>query len=221
MKSLLSFFILLVILYCICGCTSLTTAGVSVTDTVLDKGMIISLDSPECLSINIAAGDGLERHYTWNGITSSTNLIPRREKWYGALGAYFPGNAELWNRQDHVYRLIANEAVINYTSYEQLLCAISSKDNNCQARYYVMKEGKLDLENTMTMALESNSCSAYTNDGLYVSAKTADGPGNGRTLYAIIYRLLVNGESVHNLPNSSNQRIKITYQDTGSLNKGR
>jgi hypothetical protein len=216
MKRLL-FYCLFVFSCCICGCTSLTAAGGALTDTVLDKGMIISLDSPECLSITIAAGEGLERHYTWNGITSSAILIPRDQKWYGVFGAYFPGNAELWNRQDHVYSLIANEAVINYTSYEQLLCAISSKDNNCQNRYYVMRNGKLDLENTMTMALEGNSCSAYTDGGLYVSAKTTDGPGTGRTLYAIIYRLQVNGKPVHDLPNSSNQRIKITYQNPGRL----
>ena len=212
MKNLF-YYSLFVFSYCICGCTSLTTAGVSITDTVLDKEMTISLDSPECLSITIAAGDGLKRNYTWNGITSSAILIPRREKWYGAFGAYFPGNADLWHRQDRVNNLIADEAILNFTSYEQLLCAISSIDgNNCRTKYYVIKDGNFDFENTMTMALESNSCSAYTDDGLYVSAKTADGPGNGRTLYATIYRLQVNGKYVHNLPNSSNQRIKITHQ---------
>jgi len=209
MKILLIPLIVILGLY---GCTPLTIVKDYHVDTVMKKGMIISIDSSNCLSISIAAGKGLERSYTWNGVTSSAVLIPRRKKWSGAFGAYSPGEDEPWmNREDGVTRLLAIEAVLNYSSYEHLLCALTPISNNCRNNYYMFKNGKFDFENTMPSALKSNYCSAYTDDGLYVSAKTADGPGGGRTLYVTIYRLQVNGKPVKNLPDSSNKRIRIIY----------
>jgi len=187
-----------------------------VIGTVMSDGMTISLQNTDCFSLSIKAEKGLRRSYTWNGGTRSWTLTPRTEKWYGAYGAYSPGDGHHWKNHDGVTRLLADEAVINYVSYDQLLCAISSSEDKCREKYFHTTNGeKLDLHNfdfeyTLPSALSGGACSAYTDDGLYVSVKKVEGPGDGGTLYVTVKLLMVAGEPVRDLPGSSNERIKVS-----------
>src|SRR4249919_3030606 len=64
-----------------------STAGL---ELVMEEGMTITAQT-ETGTIAITAGPGLDRTYSWEGASRSATLDPRTERWYGSLGAYFPG----------------------------------------------------------------------------------------------------------------------------------
>lgn len=214
-RNHLSFSLFIMVWLSICGCTSYVARAGQAVDTVLEPGVTISVNNYDCFSLSVEAGQGLERHYSWNGGRRSVLLKPRLKKWAGAFGAYFPGQDHHWENHDGITRLISQEAVLNFKNYDQLLCAISPMENNCREKYFGYAVGdnidvnKIDFQNTLPSSLMATRCAAYTDDGLYVSVKKAEGPGSGGTLYVTIYRFQVNGEPVHNLPGSSNDRIQI------------
>ncbi len=182
-------------------------------DIVMKEGMSIAINNPNCFSLTITAGKGLERHYTWNNATRSTTLLPRKTKWYGTYGAYSPGRGHHWQMHDGITRLLADEAVVNYQSKEELLCAIANENDKCRNKLRPIITAKtlknFDFENTLPLALSPGNCSAFTDSGLYVSVKKAKGPGQGGTLYVIIHQITLNGKPVKSLPGSSNNRIKV------------
>lgn len=211
----LSIFVALCLTLCGCGFTTRKNLHAKdVIDNVMTDGMTISIQNPDCFSLSIRAGEDSLRHYTWNNGTRSALLTSRVKKWGGAYGIYLPYYE--WQEHDGITNLIAEESVLNYPSYEQLLCAISAADDGCYKKYLKYKQAEhsvpnLDFENNMPSALRAGACSAYTVDGLYIAVKKAKGPGDGGTLYVIVHRLLVNSVPVKGLPGSTNERIKIAY----------
>lgn len=188
------------------------------TGTVMTEGMTISMQNPDCLSLSIRAGKGLMREYTWNGDTRVAELTMRSKMWNGHYGAYTPGYE--WRFHDGINRLIAQEAVLSYRDYGHLLCAFSSENDNCRIKYFGYTPGNVDIEdikemdlkNTLPSWLGLDACSAYTDDGLFVSVKKVEGPGDGGTLYVTVFRLLVNSSPVKDLPGNDNERLSVTYR---------
>ena len=68
--------------------------GIS-AEIVMTPGMQITAHT-EKGEITIRAGDGFERFYTWDGATRSVKLWPRKTRWYGSLGIYYPGPGQHW-----------------------------------------------------------------------------------------------------------------------------
>ena len=60
-------------------------------------------------TIVIEAGKGLHRSYTWDGATRSVELEPRNKRWYGSLGAYYPGPGEHWKDNKGITRGVLEE----------------------------------------------------------------------------------------------------------------
>ena len=46
--------------------------------------------------IKVRSGNGLRRYYSWDGITRSIAMNPRKNRWYGSYGLYFPGPGRHW-----------------------------------------------------------------------------------------------------------------------------
>ena len=59
-------------------------------ESVMNEGMTICAHFEE--KVCIEAENRLVRNIMWDGITRSVTLIPRKERWYGKLGLYFPGS---------------------------------------------------------------------------------------------------------------------------------
>lgn len=59
--------------------------------------------------IEILAGAGLKRSYTWEGATRTAELLPREERWDGSFGAYFPGPGEHWKKHNGITRGVLQE----------------------------------------------------------------------------------------------------------------
>ncbi len=62
----------------------------SSNEIVMNEGMIIKATN-DSGTIIIEAKSGLERIYKWGDGEIKVRLIPRKKRWYGSLGVYYPG----------------------------------------------------------------------------------------------------------------------------------
>ncbi|RYD26563.1 MAG: hypothetical protein EOP87_22555 [Verrucomicrobiaceae bacterium] len=93
--------------------------------------------------ISVAAGKDFLRSYTWEGETRSATLFPRTERWYGSLGAYYPGPGEHWKEHNGITRGVLQEGQQHF------------KDANEAQAWIKVQKGYYPL--------------AYRNDGLMVA----------------------------------------------------
>ena len=89
-------------------------------EMVMTPGMKIIAMTPAA-NLTVTAGNGLKRSYTWNGGTRSIELWPRPDRWYGSLGAYFPGPGNHWFVHDKVSRCVAEEGQLNFSTVEKAM----------------------------------------------------------------------------------------------------
>jgi hypothetical protein len=114
------------ILVCVslAGCTPLKTAAAPADrEMVLANGDSIlvyplphrqsllpeSGDIPFIGSLQIRAGAGFRRDYTWDGETRSVDLWPRETRWLGSFGAYYPGPGSHWRSNHGITRGVLEE----------------------------------------------------------------------------------------------------------------
>ena len=130
-------------------------------------------------TITIAADDELTRTYTWEGASRSARLWPRPERWYGNLGAYYPGPGEHWREHHGITRGVLQEGRQNFDSAEGALAWIHKPWH--QQR------------------------SAYRDDGLFVLfAKVPE----RRQINVDVIQILIAGRKPTTLPGSQNDKIK-------------
>jgi hypothetical protein len=77
-------------------------------EMVMIPGMSITVSNDAGI-ITITAGRGFKRSYTWNGATRSVELWPRKKRWHGSLGAYYPGPGEHWKDNHGITRGVLEE----------------------------------------------------------------------------------------------------------------
>jgi len=94
-----------------------------VNEMVMSEEMSITATTAEG-TITITAGDGFKRSYTWDGETRSVTLWPRWERWYGSLGAYFPGPGEHWKDNHGITRGVLEEGQQHFQTVQEALAWI-------------------------------------------------------------------------------------------------
>jgi hypothetical protein len=154
-----------------------TTNGTN--ETVMATGMSITASNREG-QITITAGEGYERKYTWDGATRSAKLWPRRTRWYGSLGIYFPGPGQHWKSNAGITRGVLEEGVLWFKTADDALAWI--KQNQMRG-----------------------SC-VYTDDGLMVFWKKV--PAR-KQLNVDIWQIMIAGEKPHSLPGSRNDSVSV------------
>ena len=90
-----------------CNSTA-AAAGADKLELVMSKGDKV-IATTETGRIEITADDGLNRSYTWDGATRSAELEPRKKRWYGSMGAYYPGPGEHWKNNNGITRGVLQE----------------------------------------------------------------------------------------------------------------
>ena len=78
-------------------------------------------------TIVVTSGKGLKRSYTWEGATRSVEMIPRRKRWYGSLGLYYPGPGEHWFPHKGISRAVLEEGQQHFASAEEALAWIKGR----------------------------------------------------------------------------------------------
>lgn len=99
---------------------SLSASEIKSNELVMSEGMEISAKTPNG-EISIIAGKGLNRSYTWEGATRTAELWPRKTRWYGSYGAYFPGRGLHWKNHNGVKRGVLQEGQQNFPTVEEAM----------------------------------------------------------------------------------------------------
>jgi hypothetical protein len=71
--------------------------------------------------IIIDAGQGLRRSYTWEGATRSVEMWPRKERWYGSLGLYYPGPGNHWLEHKGIARGVVQEGQQHFETVDKAM----------------------------------------------------------------------------------------------------
>jgi len=91
-----------------------------VNEMVMSEAMSITATTDEG-TITISAGQGFQRSYTWDGATRSVTLWPRWERWYGSLGAYYPGPGEHWKDNHGITRGVLEEGQQHFQTVQDAM----------------------------------------------------------------------------------------------------
>lgn len=183
MKRKFFFFILLIFV----GCVSIsrTTKQTIAREIVLKKGMTLCATFDD-EKICIFAEDDYKRIISWDGVSRSITLVPRRERWHGKLGLVSPRPpSNHWPNHKGITRAIIQEAQINLKSLETFYKSVNSQFEDAN--------------------------SVYRDDGLWVkwykSVKPDRSPGG--VIDLMILQVLINGEKPERLTGSRNDKITL------------
>lgn len=169
----------------LCSCSIKNTpVEVIENEIVMHSGMSITATN-KIGKLTVTAGKGFERNYTWEGETRSVVMIPRKKRWYGRFGIYFPGTGNHWKTHNQITRGVLEEAVIDFDTIENAMAFIQHPSRK--------------------------STTVYRDDGLVVTwiknIKPSGGPGS--TLHVDVWQVLIKGEKPIELPQSDNSSIQI------------
>ena len=144
----------------------------------MPEGMsiVIKSDNGELL---IKAGRKTNRSYTWNGETISADLIPRLERWYGALGLYHP---HLRPPHENVVHMIVQEYEKNFDSLDDALKWIKEhNDPDC----------------------------IYRDDGLFTRFSRKESIDGKIVINILLIQILNDGKKPTKIPGSQNNKIRV------------
>lgn len=157
-------------------------AELSRTEFAMSPGETVTATTPSG-TIAIRADGWLKRSYTWDGATRTLAMWPRDERWYGSLGAYFPGPGRHWEPHNGITRAVVDEGQQHFGSAHDAVEWIHRYEKLALIPY------------------------AYTPEGLVVGWKTV--PAREQ-LNVDVWQILVNGQKPKNLPGASSEAIRVT-----------
>jgi hypothetical protein len=133
--------------------------------------------------IKVAAGKGLQRCYTWEGATRCVEMWPRKTRWLGSMGLYFPGSGYHWSEHKGIARAVVQEGQQHFQTVDQALAWIAT-----QKKWIPV---------------------IYRNDGLLVGwTKNPE----RKQLNVEVWQLLVGGAKPSALPGAEDQRITVSQR---------
>jgi hypothetical protein len=181
MKYLLKRLWLVMAAFLLVSCTQETTTVPFENETVMTEGMIISATNSYG-TMKITAGKGTLRHYTWKGATRSATLLPRKERWFGSLGIYSPGEGNHWKKHDGITRSVLEEGQQHFKTI-------------AEAMEWIRKDSHWGY--------------VYRDDGLVVGWDKMEGARG--TLSVSVWQIYINGDKPTSLPGSQNDKISIIF----------
>lgn len=104
------------VLFVMAGCRP----DISKQEVVMTKGMQITATTDEG-TIKVLAGEGFERIYMWNDCIRKVEHWPRKERWYGSKGIYFPGPGFHWKDCNGVKRAVVEEGQQHFGNTDEAL----------------------------------------------------------------------------------------------------
>ena len=144
----------------------------------MSPGMTLSATTASGKMV-VAAVDEFTRSYTWEGATRSAELSPRPARWYGSLGAYFPGPGDHWALHNGITRGVLEEGQQRFRSVAEALRWIKG---------------------------QSWQPCVYRNDGLFVGwGKVLE----RRQLDVSVFQIYVMGKKPTHLPGSHDGAIVV------------
>ncbi len=118
--------LLLILVFVLFSCNS-TDPNVSSSTAVPLDNEIVMTDGMKITATTgigamaITATKGLERTYTWEGETRSVIMWPRKARWFGSMGIYYPGPGHHWKEHNGINRGVVEEGHRHFNSEESAL----------------------------------------------------------------------------------------------------
>ncbi|HEY1122418.1 MAG TPA: hypothetical protein VGE67_12490 [Haloferula sp.] len=131
-------------------------------------------------TVEIVAGKGLERTYTWEGASRHAKLWPRTERWDGSMGAYFPGPGQHWKSHHGVTRGVLEEGQQHFKRESEALAWLRR-----QSGYYA---------------------TVYSKQGLVV---TFDKSPDRRQINVEVAQIFIDGKVPGSLPGASHGKLQF------------
>ena len=161
------------------GTLHVAAAGAGKLELVMAKGDKI-IATTEAGRIEVTAGDGLNRSYTWDGATRSAELLPRTKRWYGSMGAYYPGPGEHWKEHNGITRGVLQEGQQHFEDVEA-------------AKKWLAQQGEW-------------YSTVFTDSGLVVSFSKVEGR---RQINVEVWQITINGKPPRGLKGSDNSKVQF------------
>jgi hypothetical protein len=159
-------------------------------EIVMTPGMKLTASTP-IGDITITAGTGLRRCYTWEGATRCVHMWPRKERWYGSLGIYFPGPGDHWKEHNGITRGCVGEEQKHFQTHHE-------------AVEWIEQQKKLNAE--FADPVESPHAWIHRNDGLVVDWGKV--PARNQ-LDVIVMQILIDGKKPTKLPGAEDDKIVV------------
>lgn len=181
------FTIIAIIVSTFTGCAEIQ--NVSHRDTlnelVMFDGMEIKVRNNYGMLV-IYAEKPFKRYYTWEGETRSVEMIPRKKRWYGKFGIYFPGKGNHWKEHNGITRGVLEEAQLHFATTKNAM-------------------------KFLTHPSRINS-TVYRDDGLAVTWSKSIKPDRslGGTLFVDVWQVYIEGKKPEKLPGSENDKVIVT-----------
>ena len=87
------------------------------TELAMQENMVIQASNKNG-SVSIKYVSPLERCYKWDNYSECRTLIPRKDRFYGKLGAYDPATTYFW--EFYKTRIVAEDSQLNFKNREEL-----------------------------------------------------------------------------------------------------
>jgi hypothetical protein len=172
-------FFLILCLASVLGSWVVCADGAGRLELVMQKGDRI-LATTEAGRIEVTAGDGLHRSYRWEGAERSVELWPRVKRWYGSMGAYYPGPGEHWEEHHGITRGVLQEGQQHF-------------DDLGAAKDWLVQQGKWYP-------------TVFTDSGLVVSFSKVMGR---RQIRVEVWQITINGKFPEKLQGADNSRVQF------------
>lgn len=156
-------------------------SNVTSPEIVMTPGMEITAQTANG-EIKIRAGQNYERFYTWNSATRSAKLWPRKQRWWGSLGIYYPGPGEHWKSNGGISRGVLNEGVLWFKTVDD-------------ATNWVMRA-----------RWPGNDC-VFADDGLLIGFGKV--PAR-KQVNVDVWQIMIAGEKPQTLPGSKNDSVSVS-----------
>ncbi len=160
------------------GTLPVAAAGAAKLELVMAKGDKI-IATTEAGRIEITADVGLNRSYTWDGATRSAELEPRTERWYGSMGAYYPGPGEHWKSNNGITRGVLQEGQQHFENVEAAKKWLAQ-----QSKWY---------------------STVFTDSGLVVSFSKVEGR---RQINVEVWQIYINGKPPKELQGADDTKLQ-------------
>lgn len=126
--------LILVLFSLVFATVHITASSHEENEMVMTEGMKI-MSTTKNGEIAITAGNSLHRIYTWDGASREATLWPRKRRWYGSFGAYYPGPGFHWEEHKGIRRGVLDEGQQHFNSMEEVIAWLQlPSHSNCVYR---------------------------------------------------------------------------------------
>lgn len=183
-------------------------------EIVMSDGMKI-VATTDIGTIEVTATKGLERAYIWEGETRSVIMWPRKKRWFGSMGIYYPGPGNHWKEHNGISRGVLEEGHRHFDNVENALKWLKMW-SECHYRddglvvCYAKRPDRKQLNVEVWQIYLGGTVPSKFQESAFETIGNMNWPEDVKEAYRS--KCYVDGHKPTNLPGSQNEMIKVSYR---------